>query len=289
MRRQIDVVEKFIKIHKLWQNRRRANGIGVESSQDLPYCSSESPRVAVKIERNTRKFYWTDHLHVDCSMTSCADFETIQTVFRQIISVNQLSLHGRVEEMCEECNTCHDGTRRPVVGRKSKPLFVPSVMKTHIPSTDDPAQEDLSQKYRERIEKLNQQDRLSKFCMDAGFLNVVEVGKYFMMQWPLPRDEDSSEPNGWIRGNTKIGPVLEVTTCCLQNIYGLEMRIKTILTRGSEFPMAWINCSQIWATWTKTTTTSRALLQEPYLLEKELGLMLNHRNIRSPIFQCRRN
>ena len=26
----------------------------------------------------------------------------------------------------------------------------------------------------------------------------------------LPRDEDSSEPKGWIRGNTKIGPVLEV-------------------------------------------------------------------------------
>ena len=29
--------------------------------------------------------------------------------------------------------------------------------------------------------------------------------------------------------------------------------------------------------------------QELYLLEKELGLMLNHKNIRSPIIQCRRN
>ena len=64
---------------------------------------------------------------------------------------------------------------------QSNPLFVPSVMKTHIPLTDDPAQEeDLLQRYRERIEKLQQQDRLSKFCTDAGFLTTVEVGQYFM-------------------------------------------------------------------------------------------------------------
>ena len=38
-----------------------------EWSQDSPQCSSatQSPRVTVKIERNTREIYWTDHLHVD--------------------------------------------------------------------------------------------------------------------------------------------------------------------------------------------------------------------------------
>ena len=44
--------------------------------------------------------------------------------------------------MCEECDTCHDRTGRLVVARQSNPLFVPSVMKTHIPLTDDPAQEE---------------------------------------------------------------------------------------------------------------------------------------------------
>ena len=29
-------------------------------------------------------------------------------------------------------------------------------------------------------------------------------------EYTLPRDEKSSDPKGWIRGNTKIGPVLEV-------------------------------------------------------------------------------
>ena len=35
------------------------------------------------------------------------------------------------------------------------------------------------QKYEDRIEKLSQQDKLSKFCMDAGILSVVENGQYF--------------------------------------------------------------------------------------------------------------
>ena len=60
---------------------------------------------------------------------------------------------------------------------QSDPLLVPSVMKTHTPLTDDLAQEeDLLQRYQERIEKLSQQDRLSKFCTDAGFLTIVEIG-----------------------------------------------------------------------------------------------------------------
>ena len=82
------------------------------------------------------------------SIHYCADPGTIETVFRTIISVNQLSISGAVSDLCEECDTCHDRTGRLVVGGQSNPLFAPSVMKTHIPLTDDPAQqeEDLLQK-----------------------------------------------------------------------------------------------------------------------------------------------
>ena len=53
----------------------------------------------------------------------------------------------------------------------------------------------------------------------------------------------NSDPKGWIRGNTKIGPELEVTTSYLQGKNGVEIRIasfseNTILTRESEFLMA---------------------------------------------------
>ena len=101
-------------------------------------------------------------------------------------------------------------------------------MKTPTPLTEIPAQENLLQKHKERVEKLQQPDRLLKICTDAGFLTTVEVGQYFMTkdteefsqftdavacrEYTLPRDEETSELKGWIRGNTKIGPVLEVTT-----------------------------------------------------------------------------
>ena len=124
---------------------------------------------------------------------------------------------------------------------QSDPLFVPtsSLMKTPAPSTDDPAQEDLLQKYQERVERLSQQNRVIKFCTGAGFLTTVDVGQYFMIkdteefsqftelvacrEYTLPRDEDSSDPKGWIRGNTKIGSVLEVSTSHLQGKYGVEI------------------------------------------------------------------
>ena len=76
------------------------------------------------------------------SIHYCADSGTIETVFRTIISVNQLSLYGAVAEMCEEYESCHDRTRRPIVEGQSNPLFVPSVMKTNMLLTDDPAHEE---------------------------------------------------------------------------------------------------------------------------------------------------
>ena len=84
--------------------------------------------------------------------------------------------------MCEEYETFHDRTVTPVVGGQSSSSFVPSVIKTDVPLySDDRAHKDLLlQKDGERIEKVSQQDKLSKFCMDAGFLNVVEIGQYFM-------------------------------------------------------------------------------------------------------------
>ena len=106
------------------------------------------------------------------------------------------------------------------------------------------------------MERLSQQNRVIKICTDAGFLNVVEVGQYFMTkdteefsqftesvacrEYTLPRDEKSSDPKGWIRGNTKMGPVLEVTTCCPQGEYGAEIRIASVNKDNSH---SWVRIS----------------------------------------------
>ena len=78
----------------------------------------------------------------NCQYTSVPMERRLKLFFAQLFLFNQLSIYGAVADMCEECDSCHDRTRRPVVEGQSNPLFVPSVMKTHIPLTDDPAQEE---------------------------------------------------------------------------------------------------------------------------------------------------
>ena len=112
---------------------------------------------------------------------------------------------------------------------------------TLTPSIEILALEFFLQKYKERVEKLPQPDQLIKICIDAGFLKTVEVGQHFMTEhtdeflqfaepvtcreYTLPRDDKSTDLKGWIQGNTKIGPVLEVTTSYLQGKHGVEIRI----------------------------------------------------------------
>ena len=71
-------------------------------------------------------------------------------------------------------------------------------------------------------------------------MRVVEVGQYFVTtdtgdfrqlqsvacrEYTLPRDDRASQPKGWIQGNMRIGPVLEVTTSFQHFKYGIEIRI----------------------------------------------------------------
>ena len=46
------------------------------------------------------------------SIHFCADWDTIETVFRTIISVNQLSIYGAVSDLCEEYSSCTSGSSR---------------------------------------------------------------------------------------------------------------------------------------------------------------------------------
>ena len=188
------------------------------------------------------------------SIHYCADLEAISSVFRTIISENQLSLYGAVAEMCEEYESYHAG--RPVVGEQSSSSFVPNVINTNVPlNNDDPTRKELLlQKYGERIEKLSQQDNLSKVCTDAGFLTVVEVGQYFMtktrkishnsqMQWPVVSalcQETKIHLNRKVgfEGTPKL--VLEVATCYLQGKCGVEIRIMSVNEDNSH---SWVRIS----------------------------------------------
>ena len=75
--------------------------------------------------------------------------------------------------------------------------------------------------YQERVERLSQQNRVIKFCTDAGFLTTVDVGQYFMTKrhWRIltiyrvsglswvstfcQEMENHLTRKVWIRGSTK--------------------------------------------------------------------------------------
>ena len=51
----------------------------------------------------------------NCQIHFTADYPTIETVFRIIISANQLSIYGAVATICEEFETHQDGSGEPDV------------------------------------------------------------------------------------------------------------------------------------------------------------------------------
>ena len=59
-------------------------------------------------------------------------------------------------------------------------------------------------------------------------------------EYTLPRDDRASQPKGWIQGNMRIGPVLEVTTSFQHFKYGIEIRIKSVNQDDSH---SWVRIS----------------------------------------------
>ena len=96
------------------------------------------------------------------------------------------------------------------MAEQSDPFFAPAdlLIMTPTSSVEIPAQENLLQKHKERVEKLPKPDQLIKVCIDAGFLKKVGVVQYFMTkhadeflqfaepvarrEYFVPRDEKSA-------------------------------------------------------------------------------------------------
>ena len=91
--------------------------------------------------------------------------------------------------------------------------------------------------------------------MEAGFMRIVEVGQYFVTkntgnltqfrsvacrEYTLPRDDPASQAKGWIQGNMRIGPVLEVTTSFQHFKYRIEIRIWSVNQDNSR---SWVRIS----------------------------------------------
>ena len=115
-------------------------------------------------------------------------------------------------------------------------LVIPTGFPTanQIPQTDADVQGNLLCEYEQKFADLPEQEKLTKLCSNAAFLKNIEKGQFFITldddtldklmgscrEDTLPRSDESSQVNGWIRGNTKTGPVLEVKDCYHQGRCG---------------------------------------------------------------------
>ena len=186
------------------------------------------------------------------SIHFAADEYTIETIFRIIISVNQLSIYGAVAAIREEFKNHQDGSGEPEILMGQS--IVLGEIKAEVPlQNENPLNHQiLWQQYTERIESLSPESKVSRFCKEAGFMRIVEVGQYFVTkdtsdfrqfrsvacrEYTLPRDDPSSQPKGWIQGNMRIGPVLEVTTSFKNFKYGIEIRIWSV---GQDNSQSWV-------------------------------------------------
>ena len=55
-------------------------------------------------------------------------------------------------------------------------------IKAEVPVHDEEPRDDqiILQQYVQQVESLSPENRVSKFCKEAGFMRVVEVGQYFV-------------------------------------------------------------------------------------------------------------
>ena len=182
-----------------------------------------------------------------------AEPDAIDTIYRIILSVNQLSIYGAVAAICDEFVGQPDNTGEPVVLEGQS--IVLGEVKAEALAQEEPEDSNIAlQKYFQQVRRLSPEDKLSKFCKEAGFMSVVEVGQYFVTrnanefllksvacrEYTLPRDDPASEAKGWIQGNTRIGPILEVTTTFQHFKFGVEVRIPSVKEDNSQ---SWVRIS----------------------------------------------
>ena len=189
------------------------------------------------------------------SIHFAADGDTVDTIYRIILSVNQLSVYGAVAAVCEEFESHQDGSGEPDVLMGQS--IVLGEIKAEVPLQNENPMNDqiIWQQYIQQVESLSPENKVSKFCKEAGFMRVVEVGQYFVTkdtgslrqfrsvacrEYTLPRDDPASQAKGWIQGNMRIEPVVEVTTSFQHFEYGIEIRIWSVAQDNSQ---SWVRIS----------------------------------------------
>ena len=95
--------------------------------------------------------------------------------------------------------------------------------------------------YEQRLEKLSEDQKLSKLCSEAG-LRSVEIGQFFFAlpsprevgnqtlcrEYTMPRDQEGTRITGWNQSNVRFGPVSDIKVCYHNGRYSVEVQVQSL-------------------------------------------------------------
>ena len=98
--------------------------------------------------------------------------DTIEFILRTVISVNQLSVHGAVADLCRELARNSRGTGKPAANENVESMVIPTVFPIANPTaqTDAEVQGNLLREYEQNFAEVHEQQKLTKLCSNAGFI-----------------------------------------------------------------------------------------------------------------------
>ena len=168
------------------------------------------------------------------------------------ISINQLSVYGAVADMCGEWPGKSPEIQRV---RETRSAWEPGNHGNATRSVDNKSNfSDWCRSTREtccvntsRISQIFQSTfnwpNSAPMLVSRRLLKKDSTSRHFddeeldrlkgsCRQYTLPRSDQSSQVKGWIRGNTKVGPVLDVMpSVIIKDVTGVEIMIESLIWR----------------------------------------------------------
>ena len=166
-----------------------------------------------------------------------------------MISANQLSIYGAIADLCDEVpkriRLAGHLASTLALGKLAAPkhlekVEIPTVLSRAEKSTNEQLWGNLRQEHEQNLEQLSEDQKLSKLCSDAG-LKLFEREQYFYTletqegqqmqhlcrEHTLPRNEKGTRVRGWIRSNTRIGPVFDFKGYRYEQ-YSIEVQVPSL-------------------------------------------------------------
>ena len=170
--------------------------------------------------------------------------DIVELILRTVIAVNQLSIYGAVADLCQGLARDPSGAGKPTANDNLESMVTPTEVLTAntLSQTDVDVYGNLKRENEQKFAEHPEHRKLTKLCSDAGFLKNIEKRQFFITfeqegpddmqtscrEYTLPRSEETFRVTVWIRGNTKIGPVLDVKVCFQQGRYGVDIMIESL-------------------------------------------------------------